>query len=68
MNFNVAAWEKIQTPKGEFDAFKIEADMEGFPSNRVYYYSPKVKAIVLFKLTRRENDRTVTLVDFKVRK
>ncbi len=67
-NLTVAAWEKVQTPKGEFDAFKIEADIEGRPSNRVYYYSPKVKANVLFKLTRRIEDRTMTLVDFNVSK
>ncbi len=67
-NLNVAAWEKVQTPKGEFDAFKIEADLGGFPINLVYYYSPKVKANVLFKLTMWREDRTMTLVDFKVRK
>lgn len=68
LNLNVAAWEKVQTPKGKFDAFKIEADLEGRDSSRVYYYSPKVKAIVLLKRISRRIDRTVTLVDFNVSK
>jgi len=64
-DFNVAAWKKVQTPKGEFDAFKIEAGTVGGDPNRVYYYSPKVKAIVLLKKIK-GNTRAVTLVDFKV--
>lgn len=65
----VLAWEKIQTSKGEFDAFKISRERLGVyrPSVQTYYYAPKVKAIVLYQSEARNTRRKITLVDFNVK-
>jgi hypothetical protein len=53
--YEVPVWEKIKTPKGEFDAFKIVMTMRapgpkplapGEIRTHTYYYAPDVKAIV----------------------
>ena len=55
--YEVQAWEKIKTPKGEFDAFKIVMTMRapgpkplipGEIRTHTYYYAPDVKAIASF--------------------
>lgn len=67
-NHKVLAWEKVQGSKGELDAFKIEAyfTTPGGDVLTTYYYSPKAKCIVSFKLSTPAVDRTVTLVDFSL--
>jgi len=61
----VMAWEKVRTPKGEFDAFKIERIIN--PGLSYYlWYSPAAKAIIVLQRRATLSDRTVTLVDFNV--
>jgi hypothetical protein len=63
----VVAWEKVRTPKGEFDSFKIERVLLGDPETLYYsWYSPVAKAIIVFQRRATLSDRTVTLVDFNV--
>jgi hypothetical protein len=56
--YEVQSWEKVKTPKGEFDAFKIIMYIPGAMDTRSgsftarvaeYYYSPTVTAIVRFR-------------------
>ncbi len=65
----VLAWEKVQTSKGEFEAFKISRERLGvsIPRVQTYYYAPKVKAIVLYQSEGRNTRRKITLVDFNVK-
>lgn len=75
--YEVQAWEKIKTPKGEFEAFRIIMTMavptgpksEG-TSNRTttYYCAPGVKAIVSFNEEGSETNVLSTLVEFNVGK
>lgn len=65
----VLSWEKIKTPKGEFDAFKIERRYPGGGGEEnveTYFYAPKVKAIVSFSQRTQVSERDVALVDFNV--
>lgn len=63
----VTAWEKVRTPKGEFEAFKIERVVN--PGLHYYiWYSPAAKAIIVFQRRATLSDRTVTLVDFNISK
>jgi hypothetical protein len=63
----VKAWEKVTTPKGELEAFKIQRTVAGDPDSLYsVWYSPAAKAIIFFKRAARLSDRTVTLVDFNV--
>jgi|SRR3989304_8180570 len=69
--YRVQSWEKIETPKGEFDAFKIgRLDLPGWKLGRPtsYYYSPEVKAIVYSEENAEEPGYvlTYTLVNFNV--
>lgn len=65
LEYKVLAWEKVSTPKGEFEVFKSE--VSGWPNQvRTYYYSPKAKAIVRFDRKAPRRSRTVTVVDFNV--
>lgn len=73
--YEVQAWEKIKTAKGDFDGFKITMNMtvpSGLKgkgtSSRIttYYYVPEVKAIVSFQEEGSETNVVSTLVDFKV--
>jgi hypothetical protein len=72
-HYKVIGWEKVQTPKGSFDAFKISgsanwvtgAGQEGF-NNWTEYYAPAVKAIVLSESETVSTKRKVTLIDFNV--
>ena len=66
--YKVLGWEKVQIPKGEFEAFKLSrlfATRDG-NGRETYYYSPKVKAIVLLNGKRPSRDQVVTIVDFQV--
>ena len=78
IDYEVLGWERVQTPKGEFEAFKLSSYVTtltytGYKERReTYYYSPKVKAIILRKFTmlrlgQHERDATNTVVDFNVR-
>ena len=75
--YEVQAWEKIKTPRGEFDAFKIAmtttvptGPKSKGTSSRIttYYYVPEVKAIVSFQEEGSETNVISTLVDFNVGK
>lgn len=66
-NSKVLAWEKVRTPKGELDTFKIEQWVGDQDTPRaIYYYSPLAKAIILLKFSSRRTDVTYTVVDFNV--
>lgn len=72
----VKSFEKVSTPKGEFEAFKIVRTAPGqrLPNTQIvfdtvytYYYSPKIKSFVLFKSESGQFSRLTTiLVDFSV--
>jgi len=73
--YEVQAWEKIETPKGELDAFKIVMIMnvptgpkgKGTAARTsTYYYAPEIKAIVSFREEGTEAALTSTLVEFNV--
>ena len=68
-NLKVQAWEKIKSPRGELDAFRIEASYStpfGGDVVTAFHYSPTIKCIVSFNLVTPAVARTVTLVDFNV--
>ena len=76
VKYEVQAWEKIKTPKGEFDAFKIVMTMRapgpkplapGETRTHTYYYAPDVKAIVSFD-TSGSFRLASTLIDFRLSK
>ena len=71
--YEVLGWEKVQTPKGEFEAFKLSRNYEvttragdRLKTSETYYYSPKAKAIILLKIKSPRNELTNTLIDFNV--
>lgn len=71
--YKVAAWEKIQTPMGAFEAFKIVGTANWVTprgdqlfNNWTEWYSPAVKAIVLSESETAATKRKVMLVDFNV--
>ncbi len=71
--YKVLAWEKVQTAKGTFDAFKITGEASWFTGrgNHAYakwtqYYSPKVKAIIRSESESLLAKRKVFLVDFNL--
>ena len=77
--YKVLGWERVQTPRGVFEAFKLRSFLAyrqlGHDHEHIatYYYSPKVKAIILYRHIALhppiiERDRTVTVVDFNVSK
>jgi hypothetical protein len=70
--YEVQAWEKIKTPRGEFDGFKITMSFtvkKGTSSRATtYYYVPEVKAIVSFHEEGSDTNVVSTLVDFNVSK
>jgi len=71
--YKVRGWEKVKTPKGEFEAFKLTR-FYSFDSGRdgtkeyaaTFYYSPKVKAVLSRKSIAPSHERTITLIDFNV--
>jgi len=76
--YQVEAWEKVKTPKGEFDAFKLIMTMS-VPKGpkplaptevrtNTYYYAPDIKAIVSFHEAGTETSVTSTLIDFSLAK
>jgi len=73
--YEVQGWEKIHTPRGEFDAFKIGMQMTTPTGPRgkgtavrtsTYYYAPAVKAIVSFTGEGDAPATTSTFVDFSL--
>jgi hypothetical protein len=75
--YEVQAWEKIKTPKGDFDAFKLVMNMtaptgpKGKGSavrTRTYYYAPDVKAIAALQTSGTEARVASTLTDFSLAK
>jgi len=75
--YKVLGWERVQTPRGVFAAFKLRSFLAYRQAGheheqiRIYYYSPKVKAIILYREIFLhppiiERDRIVTVVDFNV--
>lgn len=71
--YKVSAWEKVETPKGTFEAFKIVGAVQWVTGrgdqafiNWTEYYSPTVKAIVLSESETATNKRKVMLIDFNV--
>ena len=75
--YEVQAWEKVKTLKGEFDAFKIVMNMSVPTGPRgkgtslrttTYYYPPEIKAIVSFQETGTEANVASTLIDFNLGK
>jgi hypothetical protein len=76
--YQVEAWEKIKTPKGEFDAFKLVMTMSVARGRKplaptevrtnTYYYAPDIKAIVSFHEAGTEVSLTSTLIDYNLAK
>ena len=77
VEYDVLGWERVQTPRGVFEAFKLSSRMTfrtmfaNIEVKETYYYSPKVKAIILRKLiwlrnSQHDRDTTTTVVDFNV--
>lgn len=75
--YDVQAWEKVNTPKGEFEAFKIIMTMtvptgpksKGISQRTTtYYYAPEVKAMVSFREEGTETNIVSTLVEFSISK
>ena len=73
--YDVQSWEKIMTPNGEFDAFKIVMNMNvpTGPKGKgtkvqtsTYYYSPAVKAIISFRQDGNQAAVTSSLVESNV--
>ena len=79
VQYEVQAFEKIKTPKGEFNAFKLVMTMNaprsarskpgGRPEVRIhtYYYAPDVKAIASFD-TAGSARVTSSLIDYSLAK
>jgi hypothetical protein len=71
--YKVTAWEKVETPKGTFEAFKITGAAKWVTpgggqnfNNWTEYYSPAVKAMVLSESETVATKRKVMLIDFNV--
>jgi hypothetical protein len=68
IEYKVLSWEKVQTSKREFEAFKIE--VQGWPGGQVrtYYYAPRAKGIVSFESKSGKKIRRllITLLDLNV--
>ena len=78
--YEVQAFEKIKTPKGEFNAFKLVMTINALKGARTkagsltevrthtYYYAPDVKAIAAFQTSATELNITSMLIDFSLAK
>ena len=75
--YEVQAWEKVKTQKGEFDAFKIVMNMSVSTGPKgkgtslrttTYHFAPEIKAIVSFQETGTEANVASTLMDFNLGK
>jgi hypothetical protein len=72
--YEVQSWEKIKTPKGEFNAFKLVMIMSvtkgRTPELRTttYYYAPDIKAIISYNEAGTEVSLTSTLIDYNLSK
>jgi hypothetical protein len=75
--YEVQAWERIKTPRGDTDAFKVVMSMNAptgpkgkgtVVRTNTYYYAPEVKAIVSFREDGGEAAVTSTLIDCNVSK
>jgi hypothetical protein len=75
--YEVQAWEKFKTSKGDFNAFKLVMNMSA-PAGpkgkgtavrtRTYYYAPDVKAIASLQTSGTEARVASTLIDFSLAK
>ncbi len=68
--YEVQSWEKIKTPKGEFNAFKLVMIMsapKGLQTT-TYYYAPDIKAITFFNVAGTDVSLTSTLIDYNLSK
>jgi hypothetical protein len=71
--YEVNAWEKMKTPKGEFEAFKVvKSFLLSQPGGKgikprwqiqTYYYAPALKAVVHYRAEDEGFTATTTLVD-----
>ena len=80
VQYEVQSLEKIKTPKGEFNAFKLVMTMNALQGARtkagartevrthIYYYAPDVKAIAAFQTSATQLDITSMLIDFGLAK
>ena len=74
--YEVQAWEKFKTPKGDFNAFKLVMNMSAPKSpkggtevrTRTYHYAPDVKAIASLQTSGTEARVASTLIDFSLAK
>jgi hypothetical protein len=66
IEYKVVSWEKIQTAKAEFEAFKIE--VRGWASGQVrtVYYAPTAKVIVSLQIKTPNAGASAKLLDFNV--
>lgn len=74
--YEAQAWEKIKTPKGEFEAFRIVMNMivpKGVKGQlgtefrtHTYFYAPEIKAIVSYQEVGTDISANSTLVDFNL--
>ena len=74
--YEVQAWQKMKTVKGEFDAFRIVMAMSvprgpkpqaaAEPRVQTYFYAPELKAIISFQELGSDVSLTSTLVDFNL--
>lgn len=74
--YEVQSWEKVKTPRGEFDAFKIVMTMRapgpkplapGEIRTHTYYYAPDIKALASFDTSGSARVAS-TLIDFSLSK
>lgn len=72
--YEVQAWEKSKTPKGDFNAFKLVMNMTApgpkgtAVRTRTYHYAPDVKAIASLQTSGTEASVASTLIDFSLAK
>jgi len=72
--YEVQAWEKFKTPKGDFNAFKLVMNMTApgpkgtAVRTRTYHYAPDVKAIASLQTSGTEASAASTLIDFGLAK
>ena len=72
--YEVQAWEKFKTPKGDFNAFKLVMNMTApgpkgtAVRTRTYHYAPDVKAIASLQTSGTEASVASTLIDFSLAK
>lgn len=72
--YEVQAWGKFKTPKGDFNAFKLVMNMTApgpkgtAVRTRTYHYAPDVKAIASLQTSGTEASAASMLIDFSLAK